>query len=150
MKDEKKAREYIEKFYHAQPVMFFDKVRGNNKGLIIILRLLFQSEKEVVAGDISKNLKMTTPRVAAALKTLEKKGYIVRTTSPQDARKTIVAITDEGEKALKKQETEVVENFDYLIENVGEKDMDEFLRILNRFQNAIKEKENKSKKDKDV
>jgi DNA-binding MarR family transcriptional regulator len=137
---EQKAKKYFTEFHNIQSAMFFNKLHDQNHGIVVILRLLFHSENEIIAKDISERLNISTPRVAAALKTLENKGYVQRTQNEADARKTVVTITKQGEEMLKKQEDELIEMFAYLISTVGEKDLDEFLRIANSIQSALSEK----------
>lgn len=137
MSNEEKAKDFLEKFFESRPKEFLEKLNDNSKGLFIILRLLDQSTNEILAGDISNQLDFTTPRVAAALKNLEKKGYIRRCDSAQDARKTVVMITEEGRAALKERECELIKFVERLIDAVGEEDLNEFLRIAIKMQKAI-------------
>lgn len=135
--NEDKAKLFLENFYKSRPVFFLEKLNDNTKGIFVILRLLAYSTEEIFAGDISSKLSFSTPRVAAALNTLEKKRYISRKTSTSDARKTIVNITDEGMAALKEREAELLKFVTLLIDKVGEQDLNEFLRIAVEIQNAV-------------
>lgn len=136
MSNEEKAKEFLERFFENRPKEFLEKIDDNGKGMFVILRLLDQSVEDVFSGDISSRLHFTTPRVAA-LKTLERKGYVKRFASEQDARKTVVKITETGRDALKNRERVLVKFVERLIDVVGEEDMNEFLRIAVKLKNAV-------------
>ena len=129
MTDEARARAFLEKFFEARPKKFFKELDDGDKGLFAVLRMLACADGRKSAGDVANELHMSTPRVAAALKSLERKEYIVREASSTDARKTEVCITDEGRAALCKEQAALEEIVDYLMETVGERDMNELLRI---------------------
>ncbi len=140
MNNEEKAKVFLAKFYENRPNEIFEKFDDNSKGIFVILRLLEQSTDKIYSGDISRKLHFTTPRVAAALKTLEKKGYIERYVSRRDARRTVVVITEVGKNALKERENKLLRFVEELIDVVGEEDMNELLRIMIKLQNAITSK----------
>ena len=58
-----------------------------------VLAYLTQADGEVIAGDIARKLGVSTARVAALLKAMEKNGLVTRHASPADARRTVVEIT---------------------------------------------------------
>lgn len=76
-------------------------------GMFVVLRFLQKSEG-VLAGDISDALGITTARTAVVLNTLQRKGYIEKTKFSQDARKTIVKITENGKHALEKRKEIII------------------------------------------
>lgn len=139
MTNEQKAEVFLENFYKNRPKEILKRLDDNSKGMFVVLQLLSQSDKELLSGDISVALDFSTPRVAVILKTLESKGYITRSVSKTDARKTVVCITEQGEKALNKRQAELVKFVTRLINDVGEQDLNEFLRIAVKMNDALKQ-----------
>lgn len=77
------------------------------KGMYVILRILRDSESEVIPSDIAKKMDISTARVAAALNTLSRKNYIQRIPAANGGRRVIVEITPEGRQALAQREIKV-------------------------------------------
>lgn len=137
MVDEKRAIDFLDRFVDGQPKRFFRDLDDSGKGLYAILRMLTLADDETVAGDIAVALGMSTPRVASALRTLESRGLIARMPSDRDARRTVVRITMGGREALRAKQAELAKLVDYLMENVGEADMYEFLRVSQKIGAAL-------------
>ncbi|MDE5593161.1 MAG: MarR family transcriptional regulator [Clostridiales bacterium] len=137
MDNRQKAHEFLTKFFESRPKSFFKNLDERSKGLHVILRLLDNVGGTVVAGYIAEELNMSTPRVAAALKALEGKGYIVRSSSADDRRKTVVTITEKGRAATKRDEDALIGLVSHLFDTVGEKDLNEFLRISSAISGAL-------------
>ena len=140
MQNEQKAREFLEKFCACRPKDFFKKLDDKTRGLYIILNMLYFASADISAGDISASLGMSTPRVAAALNVLESKGHISREQSAKDARRVIVRITDTGRREYEARERGLVELADYIIGEVGESELNEFLRISAHVQQALQKR----------
>lgn len=49
-------------------------------------------------GEIAEDLGVTVPTVTVSVNRLVKKGYVVKSKSPQDARITLIRLTDEGRR----------------------------------------------------
>lgn len=140
MHDKAKAKEYLERFYAVRPKKFFKRLDDCEHGLFVILRMLNRATGEIVAGDIADALNMSTPRVAAALNALERKGYAVRAESQTDRRKTVVRITDEGRRAVQASEDMVLGLVEHILQSVGEADLDEFIRVSGKINAALDER----------
>ncbi len=138
MENEQKAKIFLEEFYKNRPKEILQMLDDNSKGMYVILQLLARSNKKILSGDISKALGFSTPRVAVALNTLEKKGLVKRSAFKTDARKTVVDITEQGKTALEKREAELVKFVTKLINAVGEDELNEFLRIAVKMNDALK------------
>lgn len=141
MNTENRAKEFIRKFHESRPKEFFKKLDDKDKGLGLIMFMLAGATGEVLAGDISRELGMSTPQVSAALNALERKGFIVRTTAPQDRRKIVVDLTDAGRAEVAHVQQITEQTVEYLMETVGERDLNEFLRIINEIKSALESKE---------
>ena len=102
------------------------------KGLYVILRIIDISETEVVAGDISNKLGISTARVAVALATLERKKWIKKHKSKVDARKTVVELTDLGKEMLIARGQELVEIIKRFLDKLNDEEILQFMNIVKK------------------
>lgn len=102
------------------------------KGLYVILRIIDISETEVVAGDISNKLGISTARVAVALATLERKNWIKKHKSKVDARKTVVELTDLGKEVLIARGQELVEIIKMFLDKLKDEEVLQLMNIVKK------------------
>ena len=86
----------------------------------------------ITPGDISKAAGTSPARIAAELNNLEHKGLITREIDPHNRRRILVHLTAEGEKAAEKNHGEVIGAAVTLLEQLGERDAREYVRIVGR------------------
>ncbi|WP_066711869.1 MarR family winged helix-turn-helix transcriptional regulator [Clostridium sp. Marseille-P299] len=84
------------------------------------------------AGELKNEFEVGSGRIANALKSLESKGMIVRVSSPDDKRIVLVNITEKGKALVERRYKLFLKKMNMLLYEVGEKDTQEFLRILKR------------------
>ena len=65
-------------------------------GIGAVLRFLYESDRDITAGQISSFMNVSTARVAALLKKMEARGLIVKSTGENDARTTVVRLSSKG------------------------------------------------------
>lgn len=105
------------------------------KGVFVILRILDESDGEVLAGDVAREMNVSTARVARALNYLEEKSYVARGGSASDARKVVISLTDEGKDALEKRKRSISEIVSPLFANLTDEETAELFRLLNKVLN---------------
>ncbi len=98
--------------------------------LLSLLRL--DKEKKWQPGELSKTLGVSTARIAATLRTLENKNYIIRESSSEDKRKVYVTITDEGSAYTDNRREQVCEFFDKRMSILTPEERKEFIRIIKK------------------
>lgn len=101
-------------------------------GMFFVLKILENAEEGLLAGDISAVFGVTTARTAVILATLERKGYIHKARGKDDARKTIVTITERGSRALAERKARIFGELDLILQRLGERDADEMYHILQK------------------
>lgn len=141
MSTEKDVHDFLKGFCSCIPKNFFSKMEETQRGMGFILIYLHDADKEVVAGDLARELNVSTPRIAALLKKMESNGLIVRHDSSRDGRKTVVEITAEGTEYLNRIKEDVLRKAELLFERIGSEDLEEFLRISYRIKEALEETE---------
>ena len=85
-----------------------------------------------VLRDLSEQSHASTARIAVVLNTLEKKGLISRAIDPTDRRRILVSLTNVGQEYVAVVRTQLREDMKHLLEELGEQDAREYLRITKR------------------
>ena len=102
------------------------------KGEFVALRILRDSCTEVVAGDLAKKMNVSTARVAAMLKSLERKRFICRLRSQKDRRITVIEITQSGLQALEWRESQVFGFIEKLFSKLSDEEADCFVALAKK------------------
>ena len=109
------------------------KLIGKNaRGECFVLRCLARSKAPLLPSDLSEQSHASTARIAVVLNTLEKKGLISRATDPTDRRRILVSLTNVGQEYVAVVRTQLREDMKHLLEELGEQDAREYLRITKR------------------
>lgn len=124
------------------------------KSEFIMLDMILKGTKEpededsegIYVSEIARNLKISTPAVSKMLKGLEEKKYIERKTDQKDRRNTIVLVTERGKKARKRVFDEMDVFLKQTIEQLGEENTRELVRLLERYTEIVREESMKLKK----
>ena len=104
----------------------------NARGECFVLRCLARSKAPLLPSDLSEQSHASTARIAVVLNTLEKKGLISRAIDPTDRRRILVSLTNVGQEYVAVVRTQLREDMKHLLEELGEQDAREYLRITKR------------------
>ena len=122
----------LEKVYYLKtPSRLEYFLRGESKALTYISKCC-----PVTAGEISADLDITAPRVAGILRSLEKKGYILRKSGETDKRTVIVTVTPEGNAFVKKGADELRQSLCELTEIMGTEKSEQLITALSFYAAA--------------
>ncbi|MFC7679119.1 MarR family winged helix-turn-helix transcriptional regulator [Paenibacillus sp. GCM10028914] len=99
----------------------------------ILVYLVEGNKNNVSAGELSDALKLTTGRIATALKTLEKKKLVRRKSDPNDGRKVIVNITDDGKTFILNKRAEVIAHFTENLKKLTLEEAEQFVTLAKKF-----------------
>ena len=124
----------------AQLMRIFEEARGGNfdmlyqhmKGEGFVLHILSQTQGAALPGQLCGATQTSSARVAATLGSLEQKGYITREIDPEDRRRILVRLTDEGRRAWETMHSEVHGRLEGTLRTLGETDTRELLRLAAR------------------
>jgi DNA-binding MarR family transcriptional regulator len=111
---------------------FHQVPRDASHGEIGILACLARTGDGLSSGELGRLLQITTGRVATALKSLEKKGYIVRRHDPRDKRRVLVYITEPGREFAMAKRERALSEIEKTLQLLGEEDAKELVRIVKR------------------
>lgn len=99
------------------------------RGELFVLNYLLLHEDPVFPKDLSREMMVSTARVAVLLNQMEKNGLITRSPDPMDNRQVIVALTDSGKAQIEASREEVIETIVQIFKYIGPEDTRELLRI---------------------
>jgi MarR family transcriptional regulator, organic hydroperoxide resistance regulator len=126
------ANELVNNMMKSPKMQFQKKVDDLSQGEKRILGYLTFWNNGVSSGELSERLFLSTPRVASALNSLSKKGFIERKRDENDKRIVIVTITETGKNFVMEEHEEAISMLEKTLQKLGEKDAKEFVRILKR------------------
>lgn len=109
-----------------------DTLQDGFSGMYVVLKIIEDAPNELSAGDISQIFGVTTARTAVVLTTLEKKEYIIKSKSENDARKTIVKITEKGKKTLNERKDELFTDINTFLNKLDDIDIDNLYKIISK------------------
>jgi len=107
-------------------------IRDVSRGAMAVLAYLSFQKSPVNPTVLSEVFDLSTARIANTLNALEKKRYIERTHDTADRRKVTVSLTRQGSDFSKAKYDEIISGLRQLLDALGEKDTEEFLRICAR------------------
>lgn len=110
-----------------------------HRGAGFLLGFLAMSDGVVYAGDIARRMDVSTARIAAMLNRMEKNGFIRREPAPEDARKTVVKLTDQGRCWIQQTREQALTRAELLLERVGPEDVWEFIRLSKEIKSAMEQ-----------
>jgi len=146
--DENLKAQYVQTMFQFKKLMGFGIGKGTaeNKSDINLTELVFMkeiadntfdSDKNVGLSDIRGYLSISKAAVSQMLGSLEKKGYIIREIDKNNRRNLIVTLTPEGRASLANMEVEFNDNLDKLIAYLGEEDVRQLIKTINRMMEFI-------------
>lgn len=89
-------------------------------------------------SELSRGMEVSTARIAALLKHLEKKGLVRRNSDPRDERRVIVALTEEGRGIISRRRAEAVDRVAAALRALGEEDAREYVRLQLKLAGLLK------------
>lgn len=99
------------------------------RGEVLALNYIIANGNKVYPKNMSKALMLTTARIAAMLKSLEKQGLVTRTPDPYDSRQVIVELTEQGIATVEERRNAMIRSVAKMLEALGEEDAQAYVRI---------------------
>lgn len=132
MDNERLTQELFETFDEINVETIFDKMKFSLKGENMLLAILNNLGGQSTLSKITQNFGFTPARLSAIIKSLEAKGFVERIHNENDRRTTTVFLTSEGTIQYLRYREEAIRNALVIVEQLGEKDVCEFIRIIRR------------------
>ena len=91
----------------------------------------------MAAGEVGARVHITSGTMTSVLDTLERNGYILRLTDPDDRRRVLVDVTPEAQSVLNRLLPEVVQTTTAVMDGFDDEEIYGFLDTLARVRAAI-------------
>ena len=136
--------EVLRKFYYMRtPMQLLGFVQGEKR----VLTFLKNSGGDVLPGNIAASLDMTAARIAGILRSLEKKGMILRREDENDRRRVLVNITESGAEYIRLGEEALRKKLDETARVLGKEKTEALTCSLNELVSALEIIENGGKEN---
>lgn len=128
----------MDEFIKSRPLLLLKEIDHTNAGVGLVLKLLDESiDGRLTAGEISDAMKVSTARVAVILKKMMAKGFINKESDKNDARVTIVCLSEEGRKKANEIKESNINQMKTLIEEFGEEKFKQFIVLSYELKEKI-------------
>lgn len=139
MNSREKAEEFLTLMFKKNKKCLVEKTKDLSQGEKGCLFYLTFVENNISASKLSEVLDVSMPRVVSLINTLETKGLIIKSCDQNDKRKTIISIRELGKKLVLDKKEEVINKLSNIIDALGEKDFNEYIRLTNKINNIIED-----------
>lgn len=119
---------------HQRISRFADKALG---GEMAVMRALILAGGSLTPSELADRAWVSSARIANILRALEAKGWVEREHSKTDRRRVHVTVTDKGFHDLEIKRREFEDRTAAFLEQLGETDTQEMVRLLRRFNEII-------------
>ena len=126
-------------FLHAQ------EYSSGETGILAYLSTL---PSGTTAGNLREEIRVGASRIANALKNLEDKELVTRSSDPTDRRRVIVRITEKGQQLSRQNEKLLFSKINSLIDTMGEQNFTELTRLINTLFDTLEQAQNIIEKNK--
>ena len=107
------------------------------QGETYVLHYLNNSDGEVLPGEISNEMNVSSARIAQTLNSMERKGWITRRIDTGDRRKILVGLTPEGITEAEAHLKKAVDQVTKMLTLLGERDAKDYVRITGKLAEII-------------
>lgn len=129
--------EILNDFHSIHPVEFLQQIDITAMGISNLLGFLASSDRVVSAGEISEYMNVSTARVAVLIKKMSEKHLIKKSQDPNDARRVLVSITDEGRTLLCEKQQEILLYSGAIIDHFGKEKIMEFVSTCKEIKQIV-------------
>jgi len=132
------ATELLHYLHDAHKSQHHRNIRETLQGEAFALHFIeSHCNSTISAGDIGRNIGVSSARVATLLNEMEEKGLVTREIDREDRRRIIVKITAKGREIAEKNKRDFLQRTVELLTSLGEYDAREFVRIMGRLAQEI-------------
>ena len=105
-----------------------------------VIHKLQEKKERVKVSDISDTLKLPRPGVTRTVKEMEKKGYLSKTISKEDARITYITLTEKGEQLSEKYDKNYYSRLVEYMEDISDEEADCMIHTIDKFYRVMNER----------
>lgn len=108
------------------------RINESMYGEQFVLHHIFLHEGDILPGEISIKMGISAARITATLNSLEKKKLLVRNIDPNDRRRILIELTEQGRSQARENHQIILDNACNMLSELGEHDAGEYVRITGR------------------
>lgn len=135
----------MDKYFVANAVLsvFCKNYMELKKGLPVrpsemgVLNIISETEGPHTPVMLAEMLKVSKPMITAHITSLENKGYIIRSPSPQDKRAYHILPTEKAQALVQKTKADLTHKLDWLIDGLGQDDFNALVAIVEKANKII-------------
>ena len=105
-----------------------------SRGELFLLRYLYINDGTAWPGAMRDAMQTSTARIAAALNSMESKGWVKRESDERDHRRKLVHLTETGAAYIEEHRKRALRNITKLLRELGQEDAAEYFRITQRME----------------
>ena len=136
----------MDKYFFANAVLsvFSKNYMDLKKGLPIrpsemgVLNIISETEGPHTPVILAEMLKVSKPMITAHITSLENKGYITKSPSPQDKRAYYILPTEKAQALVKKAKVDLTHKLDWLINGLGQDDFNALVELADKANKIMK------------
>ena len=127
-----KLRRLVYRFKNVRhPEKGKDHMRMHDMMMLVGMQKVGNGEA-VKMSQLSSYFKISAPAISQVMRRLEELGYIERIIRNEDRRSVYVNVSEKARKEIKKIQAHMDKTMNGLIDYLGEKDIDELIRLLDK------------------
>ncbi|MBD5548758.1 MAG: MarR family transcriptional regulator [Lachnospiraceae bacterium] len=135
----------MDKYFFANAVLsvFCKNYMGLKKGLPVrpsemgVLNIISETEGPHTPVKLAEMLKVSKPMITAHITSLENKGYIIKSPSPQDKRAYHILPTEKAQALVQKAKADLTHKLDWLIDGLGQDDFNSLVALAEKANKII-------------
>ena len=104
-------------------------IRPSEMGVLNIISKTAGPHTPVLLAEM---LKVSKPMITAHITSLENKGYIIKSPSPQDKRAYYILPTEKAKALVEKAKTDLKQKLDWLIDGLGQDDFNALVALAEK------------------
>jgi len=105
-----------------------------SRGELFLLRYLYINDGTAWPSEMREAMQTSTARIAAALNSMETKGWVKRESDDSDHRRKLVHLTQAGTEYIEEHRKKALRNITKLLMELGQEDAAEYFRITQRME----------------
>ena len=121
--------------------LFAKKIPFNNSEMQFMKHILIANEKgeKIFSSEIAKRIGITRSAVSQMVQKLEDKGLVVRVSDGKDRKKIYIELSEKALAYYRKLKEQTDFFFSKLVEKIGERQMENFIKVAKIFLEALKD-----------
>ena len=135
----------MDQYFFANAVLsvFCKNYMGLKKGLPVrpsemgVLNIISETEGPHTPVMLAEMLKVSKPMITAHITSLENKGYITKSPSPQDKRAYHILPTEKAQALVQKAKADLTHKLDWLIDGLGQDDFNALVALAEKANKII-------------